>query len=954
MPIDQGLVEKALATLGASPANREYFFAKLRSPEWLGPLRAADRFRTPVHALREKGGITFVPWPESAYLARVAIQAPDLVRDIILETKPTDNERVHQDFVEAATRMTPSTAADVAKFETAWIREQPFLYTLYPEKVGELISYLAKHGQQDAALSLARELLALVTPASQDEEEEEGERSFKMPSEPRGKCRQWEYQRVLSMHIPDLVQAAPEQTLRLLSDLLGVALRIRSKGQHDQSEDYSWIWRPEIASKNFDNFAEALVSATRDAAVSLSTSAEMTTKAVDLLWSRKWRVFRRLSAHTLRVSQTAPIYKIEEMLVDPLEYQDFPGHSPEFDKLLTERFVGLTEQGKSSVFAFIERGPDLSTFKQRRELEGKPATEDEVAKVVDHWQLRWLHLVRDDLPTGWREKLTALATKYGEPSPDSVSGRIHSWVGPTCPKSTEELERMSADEVVAFLRNWKSTGEWNAPSAEGIGRALAAMLATEPQKLAANAALLRGLDPTYVRSAIDGFAAAAKNGKPFDWSPVIVLCEWVVQQGNETKEPKDNILDVDPDWNWTRKSIGWFLIEALKVEGEGSLPISLRGTVWDILEALSEDPPPVEEAAYGRGMFAGSISLNVTRGVALDGMLQYARWLHRQGVVAREHPTLDPIPELKRVLDLHIASDNSVAASEVLGRNFPTLFWLDKRWAISAASAIFGDKGGSRGEVAWANYLLFCPGYDELLPLLADYYRKAISRIGAGFRKDIDEIDRHLAQHIVFFYWRGKIGIDTDDALIADFFRTAPPDLRAHAIETIGRSLYGAVSLEPEVLNRLRTLWEWRLAELKQHRSDGEAIPFGIWFASGQFDLDWSFENLLSVLTLSHKIELDFWVAERLASVANQRPAAAVKALGMMIEGDREGWSIHGWGDNPRTVLTTALGSTDPLAHDEAQRVIHLLGSRGWYGYRDLLRATNPENITPGNLGTET
>src|SRR6266481_6399088 len=201
------VVAKALATIGSSPANREYFFANLRSADWLEPLRAAGRFKAPVKALRDGRGISFVSWPESGYLARMAVEKPELVRDIILESEETDNERVHQDFVEAAVRMTPVAAAAVAKFEADWIRKQPYLYLLYPEKVGALISHLARNGQIEAALNLSRELLMIVPPPELSDEERDD--VFSLRHRPVGKCRQWEYQQVLSIILPDLIKAAP-------------------------------------------------------------------------------------------------------------------------------------------------------------------------------------------------------------------------------------------------------------------------------------------------------------------------------------------------------------------------------------------------------------------------------------------------------------------------------------------------------------------------------------------------------------------------------------------------------------------------------------------------------------------------------------------------------------------------------------------------------------------------
>ena len=469
------------------------------------------------------------------------------------------------------------------------------------------------------------------------------------------------------------------------------------------------------------------------------------------------------------------------------------------------------------------------------------------------------------------------------------------------------------------------------------------MLATEPQRLATSATLLRGLEPTYVRSSLDGFSNALKNGQALDLSPVIELCEWAVSQGNEEK-PLHDAMENDPDWNWTRKSIGWFLNEALKIEGARAMPLSERERLWGLLESLAGDPFPAEpERPYGRGMFVGSSSLNATRGVALDGMLQYARWLYKQGAVASDERKLDSIPELKQAFDRHIANDKSIVARKVLGRGFATMFWLDKDWATSNALAIFGEKEKELGEIALANYLLFCPPYHDLLPVMVPYYREAVELIGKGYRKEVDEVDRHLVQHLMLLYWHDKIGIESEDLLIKDFFSKAPAKLRSEAIEFIGRNLHGAQDVKPEMPKRLTALWEWRWAELKQHRCDGEGVPFGIWFASGQFDLDWSFDNLLSVLRLCHKAELDSWVVERLAVVSQDRPVAAVEALGMMIEGDQEGWAMYRWHDHPRIVLSAALDSTDRHAQEEAKRVIHLMGSRGWYGYRDLLRDLQEE-----------
>jgi len=90
--------------MAISAANHEYFFMKLKTPDWIEPLAKAGRFKDPPNAKRQEGTISFPSWAESQYLVRVAGDAPDIVKQVILNVPETDNQRVHQDFVEAQQR----------------------------------------------------------------------------------------------------------------------------------------------------------------------------------------------------------------------------------------------------------------------------------------------------------------------------------------------------------------------------------------------------------------------------------------------------------------------------------------------------------------------------------------------------------------------------------------------------------------------------------------------------------------------------------------------------------------------------------------------------------------------------------------------------------------------------------------------------------------------------------
>jgi hypothetical protein len=113
---------------------------------------------------------------------------------------------------------------------------------------------------------------------------------------------------------------------------------------------------------------------------------------------------------------------------------------------------------------------------------------------------------------------------------------------------------------------------------------------------------------------------------------------------------------------------------------------------------------------------------------------------------------------------------------------------------------------------------------------------------------------------------------------------------------------------------------------------------FAWWFTSGVFDETWSLKQLVASLRLSGRTDSSHLVLGRLAVAAESQPLLAVQALQLMIRGDTEGWTVLGWRDEIRAVLTTVLGQEDAAAIKVAEDVIHDLGARGYRDFRDLLR----------------
>src|SRR5450830_1241140 len=159
--LDKQTIENTLEAIKRT-ADYEYFFSKIEIPDWILPLREAGFFFKPPKVQEEGRYLKHPSWPESSYLLRMAAKAPEIVCETILKVSKTDNERVHQDYVEAACKMPPNYALKIAKKELEWIKSHDHFYFLYPKTIGALISHLAKNGQQGVAEALTISILDIT------------------------------------------------------------------------------------------------------------------------------------------------------------------------------------------------------------------------------------------------------------------------------------------------------------------------------------------------------------------------------------------------------------------------------------------------------------------------------------------------------------------------------------------------------------------------------------------------------------------------------------------------------------------------------------------------------------------------------------------------------------------------------------------------------------------------
>ena len=157
---------------------------------------------------------------------------------------------------------------------------------------------------------------------------------------------------------------------------------------------------------------------------------------------------------------------------------------------------------------------------------------------------------------------------------------------------------MSTAEIVSYLRDWKTAGDFRRASPEGLGRELTALVAEEPEKYAAGCSeFMRLSEPTYLRSIVQGFHDAVKSKRGFAWRPVLDLCVWAVGKIEKSRDVFSGLRWRAP-WGWTTAAISRLLTEGFSSE-ENPIPFELREQVWSGIVVGTLDPEPTPEQEKG-------------------------------------------------------------------------------------------------------------------------------------------------------------------------------------------------------------------------------------------------------------------------------------------------------------------------------------------------------------------
>jgi hypothetical protein len=977
----QEMADLVARVLSEDPRLADYFFRRLENPAWLRPLYARGFFKKPPDCIETPGGRDCPPWAPSYYLMGMARVDPQTVVQAAREVE-TDNPRVHLDLIEAATRMEAASAAEMVPPVLRWLRDDSSWVNMLADAAQQLMVLLATQGQPQAALAL---LKALTEPQVKKPTTTVAGQMTHVRGECTSRYKQWYLKQLIGARVPAFAAAYPIDVARVLEDQLRMCMGLEGIGLPGGDASYLWRRAIEDGAQNWpeDDLKSILTVGLRYAlerAVQDHPSAAK--KIVERYLKDSLSIFRRVALHLIRVGGD-PFKALANQAVRDAGLRDDPALHHEYYRLLEDRFAELPDTVQNEYLGWVDAGPEAEdTADSLERTAGQSPSDDEIRVHKEFWQLERLAPIRRVLPAGWRQRYQSLVDEYGQPEhPEFRIWSSTAWVGPTSPVGKQELSEMGPARTIHRLKEFQASGEPFEDSRWGLAQALQAAVEADPASYVAVADrfLEEGLHPTYVYHLVTGLHESWKKGADLDWKGLLGLFEPVSRALTpEGLALADHQVGIDDTgWVGVRMAISRFLSGALARDDRELAP-ALLPTIREILLRLIRDPDPTrgdEESRYGGAMDWVSIRINSGRGVAASALLEYAlRYarMHRpeHDAAAEGHGDAQRMESsVKAAFSQMLDSEKeaSAAVHSLFGQFLPQFLFLDREWVEAQLERVFPPEMQKERywEAAWQGYMLYCPRiYRELYALLRPQYLRAVAALP---RRDTSTLVRDtgdaLVQHIALSYRMGHEGLDlrTEPArsatlraepkpsLLKLFLEVSSDELRAAFVRGLGSSLAAETGVPPEHWSRMRSYWEAR-TRVPYHIPRGyemeqEMSAFVSWVRGVPEDL----HSLAPLLRPSiEHLATGHDAHDLLAYLSGQSvryPLLATKMLRLLL--DREaalargpdvnriyliGAEQHIW-----KILENAMAA-DRAARQSAISVINMLGERGDYTYRELLR----------------
>lgn len=923
------------------PVYLKRFLDKTESPDWVELLDERGYFDTPPSAVSVNGVLRAEPWPQDAFLLRMAPQTPEKVAEILRRLDwPWNPYLIFGTIIDAIKATGPAYGRPLVLKLITWIDTHGTW--LVDHYVGELVEDLGKNEAADLAIEVTKRLVKF-------------DRSTEEPKGLLGPApivEEHVFRDVVTTRIQPCLKARPLEVIGLLCDTLEDGLGIVAS--HFKSHEFAF----EMSTYDLAGEAEqvsifgvlaSLAHAIRNHACAAASEQFTSVREIcDLLDKYKSRIFKRLEVYVVALNSASAPSIVRSILLNE-ELFHAPWLATEFNLLSEKGYSILVKEERAKYFVLLAKVPPFLA---------KMSGPDQ-AEAFERWQLARMKKLGDALPHPWKEKLSTLNDKYAS-SLAAIEGLRK---GRTLHHSSidrDSLSKMEMAQLVEFAKSWKPESGSTSHDLD-LGYALSHRISTAPQTFVEHADALKELDVNSIWWFFRGLSQALKENRSFDWAKAIPFAHEVYSSAAAHAlaelqlEGEDDGVKMDSDW--TRQAVVQLIDDGLHTD-ELPIPDALLHDTLSLLEIAALDPDPSEtnDIARSRPGRAMDLSINCTRGIAFGALYHFVGRIKGD----KSHHS-DSWTKIKLIVDNYLKNEPSqrLAVHVVLGQLYPELAEWDSDWGLTIRDSIFPrteDKRLFLG-AAWEGYVSIWRPSRALFNDLLSAYSLVSNNLKTLFASGKDEASYPAARtigHVIGEFGRNNESLSEDGPLLKKLIASSSPQLRKTAIEIAGNYWSGADSATPNgkrFAGRMQEFYTWRFDQCRKIGNRDVAIEeawvVGDWPREGFADVDWWLDQLINILATWNATPRHSGFSDYLPECAASHPEKVLAIIEALVDAKHPEWAMISMHSDIKDALGSLLVLDREKYFERIRLLINRFSTKAVTGFDELLRDSD-EDENPG------
>lgn len=976
--IPEEVVEALMEKLKENNILLNYFVNNIKNVSVINELHKRGFFyELPSLVLKSKE--TRRGWIEGRILVRLADQIPEIVSDVVRNTK-TEDWYVYNILLEAIIKLDINLIKELWTILLAWLDDCE--WHVFPDEYKKICQEFIKYEYYEEVRQFYEVILKPQNPKVEGTEN----RLLKQ-NEALGKLDYWHFDNNvkplcnLIEDIPFLLSLA-----ELYEKYLIQSIDIECIASNSDFCKTSY-WRSAIEDHEQDCHKEYhkdfLLIILRDTLEKvLQKEHENIRDKVYKYLNYEYVVFRRLALHLMRLGKSNFLDIAFEQLSNPDILDELYVHH-EIYLLLRDIYPLLKKEQQNQIFSIIKEGPGDEKISKivewhKKNYPGEMAEDEYRDSHKNCWIRDRLQMIKRSLKGSDLIYYETLVEKYGENDHPDFTHYIGSGgsISQKPPITEEEWNKRTAKECVDFMITWVPKNEredfLERISPEGMSDVFERSLNKRWEEFVPELERLinQSAFPAYANAILDHISEELNKCQEKERNLKEVynigllgeIVDWSCSKWTCAKPPKED-LEYGYANSVCTRSLRVFealliYLDKNKVEVGRDIFSKIKNIILNLCahpdpEPEIDDPQDEKYASYKDPIM---VSINHIRPMSLRELLRYS--VCRSNILNLKEKKVKWEEDVKERVTEMLINDKAFSVRSVFGECWIWLFYLDEDWATKYHKNIFPEKPYDEYFItAWDSYItrhynyIRDPGYELMRPLYIYAIDNAIAKNVTNTNLEpADTLSAHLAIFYRFDTEPLRMDGNVDKTNPLEYLYSLKSNrLHSHFMWCMWHSCSESEDTEKcrQIWEKAKRLWRFRIRCVKfedRNKSFSKEMTWLIHFLNiEKLKIDpLEVEDLLTeTITLLGKDDSDHGIDELIKYLIKVSSHNSEFSIGLLLKtleihgpGLYSGWYLRR--NNIESIIKNALNGNFEVRR-QTIKVVHKLGEYGQHWAREYL-----------------